>query len=93
VNGITGPCRERVVVNDCVTEVKKQRVRDINTDIMERALNMRVKSGILKLDEGSRFRGFRVAMKEIAKTMSALHAIYAYHRTARAAHNIYAYRI
>ena len=84
---------DKLVVDGKITEVKKDTVKDINIDTTERAMKMTVKRSVPRSTQGSSFRGTKVDISSTDDVISALHAIYADHRAARATHNIYAYRI
>jgi hypothetical protein len=84
---------EKLMVNGTVKEVKRDHIKDINTDTTERAIEMKVKTSVPKTYTGSSFRGGKVRVENTDDAVSALHAIYADSRAARATHNIYAYRI
>jgi hypothetical protein len=85
---------EKLIIGGNVTEVKRDRVHDINVDTTEKAITMKVKrSPIPKTYKGSTFQGAKVAVNSTDEVISALHAIYKDCRSARATHNMYAYRI
>jgi putative IMPACT (imprinted ancient) family translation regulator len=65
----------------------------INTDSTEKALSLRVRHSPLHTLQGSSFKGHSVSVEEQDDIVPALHNVYADYRVARAAHNVYAYRI
>ena len=84
---------EKLIINDTVTQVKKDKVKDINIDTTDMATSMRVKRSPPKTYDGSTFQGSRVNVATPDDVIPAIHAIYTDVRSARATHNIYAYRI
>ena len=83
----------KLLVNDTVTQVKKDRIKDINLDTTDIAASMRVKRSPPKTYNGSTFQGSRVVIDKPDDVIPAIHAIYTDVRSARATHNVYAYRI
>ena len=84
---------EKLSVNDTVTEIKRDRVKNINDDTTEMAMAMRVKRAPPKSYGGSSFQGAKVDISSHDDVIPAIHAIYTDVRSARATHNVYAYRI
>jgi putative IMPACT (imprinted ancient) family translation regulator len=84
---------EKLFVNYCFTEVKRDSVKDINADTTEIAMSMRVKRAPPKSYGGSTFQGSKVDVSSSDDIIPALHAIYTDVRSARATHNVYAYRM
>jgi hypothetical protein len=84
---------EKLIINDSITEVKRDTLKDINRDTTEEATKMRVKRSPPKTYVGSSFQGARVEVSTPDDVIPALQAIYTDVRSARATHNIYAYRI
>jgi len=68
-------------------------VKDVNLDTVQKATSMRVKRTPPKSYHGSSFQGARVGLTQTDDIIPALQAICTDTRTARATHNIYAYRI
>ena len=85
--------RDKLIVDNKVTKIEKDRVKDVNIDTSEAATNLKVKRAPPKTYNNSTFRGHNVALTDQDDIVPALHAIYADTRVARATHNIYAYRI
>ena len=67
---------EKLIINDTVTQVKKDKVKDINIDTTDMATSMRVKRSPPKTYDGSTFQGSRVNVATPDDVIPAIHAIY-----------------
>ena len=78
-----------------MTEVKKDKVTDINVNTTNAAIQLQddIKRSTLKTFQKSSFLGHYVPVTNQDNVIPALHSIYSDTRCARASHNIYAYRI
>ena len=66
----------KLLVNDTVTQVKKDRIKDINLDTTDIAASMRVKRSPPKTYNGSTFQGSRVVIDKPDDVIPAIHALY-----------------
>ena len=84
-----------MVVGNTVTQAKKDKVKDINTNTNEAASALvdKVKHAPPKSYKNSTFQGHHIPVDNQDDIVPALHALYADPRIARATHNIYAYRL
>ncbi len=83
----------RLIINNQVTQISRDTVKNINLDTTEKAAGMKVKRAPPKSYGGSSFQGAMVKVDDQDDIIPALHAIYKDSKSARATHNIYAYRI
>jgi len=84
---------EKLYIDDILANATRDTIQDISLDTTEKATEMRVKRAPPKSYGGSTFQGSRVTLSDPDHAIPALHAIYTDIRSARATHNIYAYRI
>ena len=86
---------DKVVVGGEVRQVAKDKVRDINVDTTDQAINLqeRTRHSPPQNVDGSSFQGHAVDITNQDDIIPALHALYSDSRVARASHNIYAYRL
>jgi hypothetical protein len=84
---------DKLFINDNMSQVNRDSVKNINADTTDVAMQMRVKRAPPKTYGGSTFQGSKVDVSDPENVIPALHAIYTDVRSARATHNIYAYRI
>lgn len=84
---------EKLIVGGKVKEAKPAALKDINLDTTEKAIAMKVNSSLPRSYNGSSFRAAKIKIESTDDAISALHAVYADLRSARATHNIYAYRL
>ena len=83
----------KLIINDTVTQVKRDTVTSINMDTTDQATKLRVIRAPPSTYDGSKFQGSSVPIFDPDEIIPALHAIYRDTRNARATHNIYAYRL
>ncbi len=86
---------DKLVVEGKVTEIKKDAIKDINTDTTGKAIDLRklIHHSPAQQHKGSTFQGHSLNIKSQDDIVPALHSLYADSRVARATHNIYAYVI
>jgi len=86
---------DKLVVGKSVHTVPKDTVRDVNLNIVEKALLLRreTKHAPPIVKKGNTFQGHRTSVKCQDDIVPALHGLYADSRIARASNNPYAYRI
>ena len=84
---------DKLLVDDKVSSATRDRVKDINVCVGERALEMKVSSTPPKTYAGSTFQGHVVNISCQDDIIPALKALCMDTRVARAEHNMYAYRI
>jgi hypothetical protein len=84
---------EKLLLEGKIKEVRRDVIKDINTDVIQIAADMKVKRAPPSSFQGSSFQGSSVKLSNTDHVVPALHAIYGDTRVARATHNIYAYRI
>lgn len=84
---------DKLIIDNKTTQIKKDKLMDINVNVEETALQLRKTTCPPKTYEGSTFQGHKVNLTGQDDVIPALHRIYADSRVARATHNIYAYRI
>ena len=84
---------DKLIVNDRVTQMKQDCVRDINLNTTDIAASMKIESAPHRTYRKSTFQGHHTAIRTQDDIIPALHAIYALSGVARANHNIYAYRL
>jgi len=84
---------DKLVIDKKVIEVERDRVKDIHLDTAEVAASMDIHHTQPMENNGSSFQGHSTKICSQDDVVPALHAIYADNKTARASHNIYAYRI
>ena len=86
---------DKLVIGQQVTQVKKDKVQDINLNTNDIALQLQnqVKHAPPKTYTNSSFQGHHIDIDSQDDIVPALHALYADNRVARATHNIYAYRL
>ena len=84
---------EKLIVEGKVVTAHKDKIMDVNTDILQKALEMNVQSAPPKTHLHSTFQGHIVSIRCQDDVIPALHAVRADPRIARAEHNIYAYRL
>ena len=84
---------DKLVVDNKVTEVKRDHIKDINVNTTEVAAGMDVRHTPPMTHNNSSFQGHSTVIQSQDDIIPALHAMYADSRVARASHNMYAYRI
>ena len=86
---------DKLVIGGQVTQVKKDKVADININTSDVALQLQdtAKHSPPKTYNNSSFQCHHVAVNTQDDIVPALHVLYADSRIARATHNIYAYRL
>ena len=84
---------DKLVINNKVHQVKRDRVRDITMNTTEKASTMKIKKQPPRTYNKSTFQGHSAKIRSQDDVVPALHALYADTNIARADHNIYAYRI
>jgi len=84
---------EKLVVNGELTEVKRDAVTDINLDVTDRAMSMRVKKTMPRSCNGNTVCGSLINITSTDEAVAGLRAVYADYRSARANSNTYAYRL
>jgi len=84
---------DKLMIEGKVKEAQKDTIKNVNLDITEKAMNLRVRSSPLQQIQDDSFRGHSVNIATQDDIIPALHAVYADSRVARASHNVYAYRI
>ena len=83
---------DKLILDNKVTQVKKDCVRDININTTDIATTMAVKIAPHRTYKKSTFQGHHTITETQDDIIPALHAIYAVNSVARANH-IYAYRL
>ena len=84
---------DKLLVSNNVVEAPRDRVEDVKLDITELASRLRVRRSTPVTHSKSTFQGSMVIIDTPDEVVPALHAIYSDISSARATHNIYAYRI
>ena len=84
---------EKLLVANRVVEAPRDAIRDIHQDTTGLAASLRVRRAPRKTYNNSTFQGSKVIVDTRDEIVPALHAIYSDLHTARATHNIYAYRL
>ena len=84
---------DKLVIDRKETKVEKDKIRDININTENVALNLIHTKCPPKEYSGSAFQGHKVQVTSQDDIIPALHRIYSDSRVARATHNIYAYRL
>lgn len=84
---------DRLVIDNKVTKVEKDSVKDVNVATTEVASSMTVKRAAPMKYENTTLQGHAAPITAQEDIMPAIHAIYGDIRVARATHNIYAYRL
>ena len=84
---------DKLVIEGKTQAVQKDKIRSINLDSTEKTCSLQVRHTPPHTDQGNSFQGHSVSIESQDDIIPALHAVYADPRVARAAHNIYAYRI
>jgi hypothetical protein len=84
---------DRLIIDNRVTKVERDTIRDINTNTTEVAKGMRVKRAPPMTYNKTSFQGHTTPIACQDDIIPALHAVYADSRVARATHNTYAYRL
>lgn len=84
---------DKLVVGSTVTQIERDRVKDINSNTTKIATSMKVKRFPPKTYNKNSFQGQATDISCQDDIIPALHAIYSDSRVARATHNVYAYRI
>ena len=85
--------KDKLVINNNMIQAPKDKVMDINIDVMSRASELRVKRAPPVTHNASTFQGTQVNVTSTDDIIPAIHAILKDTRTGRATHNIYSYRI
>ena len=80
---------DKLIVNDRVTQMKQDCVRDINLNTTDIAASMKIESAPHRTYRKSTFQGHHTAIRTQDDIIPALHAIYALSGVASANHNIY----
>ena len=84
---------DKLLMEDKLISAHQDKVRDINMNIVERAMELKAKSTPPKTQQLSTFQGHAIPITCQDDTIPALRAVQADPRIARAEHNIYAYRL
>ena len=83
---------DKLLVEDRLISAHQDKVRDVNMNVAERAMELKVKSAPPKTQQLSTFQGHAIPISGQDDIIPALRAVQADPRIARAEHNIYAYR-
>ena len=86
---------DKLIVNGKVSQVKKDKVTDINVNTTDAAIQLQeeIKNSTLKTYNHSSFQVHYIPISHQDNIVPAMYSIYSDVRVARATHNIYAYCI
>ena len=87
--------RDKLIINGQVSEVKRDKVTDVNMNTTDTAIQLQgaTKHSTLKTYKKSSFVGHYVPVNHQDNIVPAIHSVFSDSRYARATHNMYAYRI